>query len=74
MTITFKPEPPIRFAGSVLENKRHIMGVLWTHPMVIIGGVLQESPFFILPEQFSQELPERRLRNGSQPAPGPLDK
>ena len=45
-----------------------IMGVLRTHPMVILGGVLQENPFFIPPEQFLQELRERRVRNGLQPA------
>src|SRR5258707_745584 len=28
MSVISKPEPTIRFAGSVLENKRHIMGVL----------------------------------------------
>ena len=51
-----------RFSGDV------IMGVLRTHPMVILGGVLQENPFFIPPEQFLQELRERRLRDGLQPA------
>ena len=51
-----------RFSGDV------IMGVLRTHPMVILGGVLQENPFFIPPEQFLQELLERRLRDGWQPA------
>lgn len=47
-----------RFSGDV------IMGVLRTHPMVIIGGVLQENPFFIPPERFLQELRERRVREG----------
>ncbi|MEA3208489.1 MAG: hypothetical protein QOE70_1546 [Chthoniobacter sp.] len=47
-----------RFSGDV------IMGVLRTHPMVIIGGVLQENPFFIPPEQFLQELREHREREG----------
>jgi len=51
-----------RFNGDV------IMDVLRTHPMVILGGVLQESPFFIPPEQFLQELRERQLREGSPPA------
>jgi hypothetical protein len=51
-----------RFSGDV------IMDVLRTHPMVIIGGVLQENPFFIPPEQFLQELRERRVRVGLQPA------
>ena len=51
-----------RFNGDV------IMDVLRTHPMVILGGVLQESPFFIPPEQFLQALRERQLRGGSPPA------
>ena len=51
-----------RFSGDV------IMGVLRTHPMVILGGVLQENPFFIPPEQFLQELRERHVRDGLQPA------
>ncbi len=49
-----------RFSGDV------IMGVLRTHPMVILGGVLQENPFFIPPEQFLQELRERHVRDGLQ--------
>jgi hypothetical protein len=44
------------------------MGVLRTHPMVILGGVLQVNPFFIPPEQFLQELRERRVRDGLQSA------
>ncbi len=47
-----------RFSGDV------VMGVLRTHPMVILGGVLQENPFFIPSEQFLQELRERRVRDG----------
>jgi MEDS: MEthanogen/methylotroph, DcmR Sensory domain len=35
--------------------------VMRTHPMVIIGGVLQENPFFVPPDQFLLELRERRL-------------
>jgi len=51
-----------RFSGDV------IIGVLRTHPMVILGGVLQENPFFIPPEEFLQELRENRLRNRLHPA------
>ena len=51
-----------RFSGDV------IMGVLRTHPMVILGGVLQENPFFIPPEQFLQELRERHVRDELHPA------
>jgi len=30
-----------------------------THPMIIIGGVLQENPFFVPPDAFLQELRAR---------------
>jgi hypothetical protein len=43
-----------RFSASV------IMDVLRTHPMVIIGGVLQENPFYVPPDKFLLELRERR--------------
>ena len=36
------------------------MDILRTHPVVIIGGVLQENPFFVPPEQFLEEIRERR--------------
>jgi hypothetical protein len=35
--------------------------VLRTHPMTIIGGVLQENPFFEPPESYLQELRGRRM-------------
>jgi hypothetical protein len=37
-----------------------IMDVLRTHPAIIIGGMLQENPFFVPPEEFLEELRERR--------------
>lgn len=36
-----------------------IMDVLRTHPMIIIGNVLEENPFFTPPDQFLQELRNR---------------
>jgi len=36
------------------------MDILRTHPVVIIGGVLQENPFFVPPDQFLLEIRERR--------------
>ena len=38
-----------------------IMDVLRTHPMVIIGGILQENPFFVPPDEFLSELRERAV-------------
>jgi MEDS: MEthanogen/methylotroph, DcmR Sensory domain len=42
-----------------------VMDVLRTHPMVIIGGILQHNPFFVSPEQFLRELRERRAARGT---------
>jgi hypothetical protein len=40
-----------------------------THPMVIIGDILQRNPFFVPPEEFLPELRQRRgVRNASSPA------
>ena len=40
------------------------MDILRTHPMVIIGGVLQANPFWVPPDQFLRELESRRRRTG----------
>jgi hypothetical protein len=37
-----------------------VMDILRTHPMVIIGGVLQENPLFVPPDQFLEELRQRK--------------
>jgi hypothetical protein len=41
-----------------------IMDVLRTHPMIIIGGILRENPFFVPPEEFLRELRERGPTSG----------
>lgn len=43
-----------RHSGSV------VMDVLRTHPMVIIGGVLQENPLYVPPTEFLRELQSRK--------------
>jgi hypothetical protein len=43
-----------KFSASV------VMDALRTHPAVIVGGLLQENPFFIPPDQFLLEIKERR--------------
>jgi hypothetical protein len=42
-----------------------VIDIMRTHPMVIIGGLLQENPFYVPPERFLREFRERR-------APPPL--
>jgi hypothetical protein len=47
-----------------------VMDALRTHPLVIVGGLLQENPFFVPPEQFLAEIRERRARQKTAiPAP-----
>jgi hypothetical protein len=36
------------------------MDILRTHPQVIIGGILQENPFYVPPGEFLAELRGRR--------------
>jgi hypothetical protein len=36
------------------------MDILRTHPMVILGGVLQVNPLYVPPDEFLEELRERR--------------
>ena len=43
-----------KFGASVL------MDVMRTHPVVIVGGLLQENPFFVPPDQFLLEIKNRR--------------
>lgn len=40
-----------------------VIDILRTHPMVIIGGVLQENPFYVPPDDFLVELRKRQNRN-----------
>jgi hypothetical protein len=37
-----------------------VMDMMRTHPVVIIGEVLQENPFFVPPDQFLLEIREKR--------------
>jgi len=36
------------------------MDIMRTHPLVIVGGLLRENPFFVPPDQFLNEIRERR--------------
>lgn len=40
-----------------------VIDILRTHPMVILGGVLQENPFYVPPDDFLIELRRRQNRN-----------
>ncbi len=47
-----------------------IVDIMRTHPMIIIGGILQENPFFVPPNEFLREL---RARRGSDQATSSLE-
>src|SRR4030095_13609032 len=36
-----------------------VVDALRTHPMVLIGGIVQHNPFFVPPEELLKELDER---------------
>ena len=40
-----------------------VIDILRTHPMVIIGGILQQNPFFVPPEVFLREFRNRREKS-----------
>ena len=37
-----------------------VIDIMRTHPMVVIGGILQPNPFYVPPEEFLRELRERQ--------------
>lgn len=54
------PDPVICTYDLSRFNAGVAMDILRTHPMVILGGVLQENPLYVPPEEFLAELNERR--------------
>ena len=51
-----------KFGGDI------VVDIMRTHPMIIIGGILQENPFFVPPDKFLRELRARGpTHNGSYP-------
>jgi hypothetical protein len=44
-----------------------VVDIMRTHPMVIIGGILQANPFFVPPEDFLREFRQRRTDRSSSP-------
>jgi hypothetical protein len=47
-----------------------VVDIMRTHPMIIIGGILQENPFFVPPDEFLRELRERRALGNTPTALG----
>jgi hypothetical protein len=44
-----------------------VVDIIRTHPMIIIGGILQQNPFFVPPEEFLVELRDRRAAQTTSP-------
>ena len=45
-----------------------VIDIMRTHPMVVIGGTLQQNPFFVPPGEFLCELRGRRAGRAAPPA------
>jgi hypothetical protein len=45
-----------------------VIDIMRTHPMVIVGGILQHNPFFVPPDEFLREFRQRRGDRRSSPA------
>ncbi|MFY9910764.1 MAG: MEDS domain-containing protein, partial [Candidatus Sulfotelmatobacter sp.] len=45
-----------------------VIDIMRTHPVVIIGGILQQNPFYIPPDEFRREFRQRRARRSSSSA------
>ena len=50
-----------KFGGST------VIDMMRTHPMIIIGGILQQTPFYVPLEEFLSEFRERRARKTVSP-------
>lgn len=48
-----------RFSGDV------VIDMIRTHPMIILGGILQENPFYVPPEAFLRDYHRRREGRGA---------
>ena len=47
-----------------------VIDIMRTHPMIIIGGMLQRNPFFVPPGEFLREFSERRAGRSASTATG----
>ena len=45
-----------------------VIDIMRTHPMVIVGGILQQNPFFEPPDEFLREFRQRRAGSGRSSA------
>ena len=45
-----------------------VIDALRTHPIVLIGGIVQRNPFYVPPEELLKELNERESPESGRPA------
>jgi hypothetical protein len=45
-----------------------VIDIMRTHPLVIVGGILQHNPFFVPPDEFLREFRQRRASRSGSPA------
>jgi hypothetical protein len=57
------PDPVVCVYDLNKHSASVVMDILRTHPMVIIGGVLQDNPLYVQPDQFLEELKQRKQRH-----------
>jgi hypothetical protein len=55
------PDPIVCAYDLNVHSGSVVMDILRTHPMVIVGGVLQENPLYVPPDLFLEELRQRGL-------------
>jgi len=49
-----------------------VIDIMRTHPLVIVGGILQHNPFFVPPGEFLREIRARRAGRPARPRDGRL--
>jgi MEDS: MEthanogen/methylotroph, DcmR Sensory domain len=47
-----------------------VIDIMRTHPMIIIGSILQQNPFYVPPDVFLREYRERRAQRSESASPG----
>ena len=60
LILTKYPDPLVCCYDLNRHSASVVMDILRTHPMVIVGGVLQENPLYVPPEEFLEELRQRK--------------
>ncbi|MGR9106866.1 MAG: MEDS domain-containing protein [Gammaproteobacteria bacterium] len=63
------PDPVVCVYDLAKFGADTVIDIMRTHPMIIIGGLLQENPFYVPPEKFLGELQGRQKQAASRSSP-----